>query len=84
MYDRNEVMDDFIHKRGPFSQEMMENYVDPHDLSSLRYHQGAAKEILHLAEKEGYEREKRRLVNVVKWHNARVDSILDKYGRGTR
>jgi hypothetical protein len=84
MYDRNELLDNFVHKRGPFSHEMMENYVDRHDMSALRYHQGASKEILQLAENENCEIEKRRLVNVVKWHQGRVDSILDKYRRGTR
>ena len=77
----NELIEDFVYKRGVFSDEMMENYIDRRDLSSLRYHQGAAKEILQLAENETCEEEQRRLVKVVKWHSGRVESILKRYGR---
>lgn len=80
MIDANSrLMDDFIHKRGSFSETVLKHYVDRNDVRSVRYHQTAAKEILDRATTEDCSLEKKRLIKLVDWHVRQVDFVLSKY-----
>ena len=54
-------------------------YVNPGDLSGLKFYRQAAKEILQRANTEDSEIEKKRLILVAKSHLKEIDWILGKY-----
>jgi hypothetical protein len=80
MNDPNrELIDDFIHGRGTFSDVAIQNYVDPEDLKSAKYHLAAGNANLALAKTEESPNDWKRLMKTVEWHFARVDQILKRY-----
>ena len=74
-----QVIDDFIYKRGVFSEEALRHYVNKDDMGKAQYHQQAAKEILARAVAEDCLMERRRLIKLVDWHIKKIDSALAKY-----
>ena len=74
-----DLINDFVHSRGYFSDTAIDNYVDARDLQSVRYHFGAGSNFLEQAKAETLESEWRRLMELVEWHFQRADSILRKY-----
>ena len=80
MTDPNrELVDDFIHSKGCFSEESIENYVDPQELRAARYHQSAGCRFLELAKEEETRTESERLKQKAKQHFHQVELILRKY-----
>jgi hypothetical protein len=80
MTDSNQqLMDDFIHQRGAFSETAIENYVHPDDLRSVRFHHSAGCESLELAKKEESKIEWERLMQKVRYHSHQTGLLLRKY-----
>ena len=74
-----ELIHDFIHQRGTFSQDAIENYVDPYDLRSARYHHDAGCRFQRLAKSEASRIELERLNQKANQHFHELKLILQKY-----
>ena len=74
-----ELINDFIHGRGSFSEAAIDNYVHPDDLRAARFHHSAGSKFLELAKNEESKSESERLMQKANCHFHELDLVLRQY-----